>query len=71
MSFNSDAFTALAADDIRLATLNRPLDVQAIRAAIHELCNRGFGDHEIAGATALSVEYVRRVIGERKEQHDQ
>jgi hypothetical protein len=54
-------------DYAELITLNRPKDAQAIRAAIHELRNRGFGDHEIAAATALSVEYVRRVLGERNE----
>jgi hypothetical protein len=48
------------------AILNRPQDAQAIRATLHELRGRGFGDYEIASATALSVEYVRRVLGERQ-----
>jgi hypothetical protein len=35
-----------------------------MRAAIHELRSRGLGDYDIATATGLSVEYVRRVLGE-------
>ena len=50
-----------------LTTLNRPHDAEAIRAAVHELRNRGFGDHGIAQATQLRVEYVRRVLGERRD----
>jgi hypothetical protein len=58
-------------DFTALATLNRPLDAQAMRAAIHELRHRGMSDYGIAAATQLDVAYVRRVLGERKEQHDQ
>jgi hypothetical protein len=45
---------------------HRPEDAQTMRAAIHELRSRGLGDYDIAAATGLSVEYVRRVLGEPK-----
>jgi hypothetical protein len=51
-----------------LATLPLPLDAQAMRVAVHELRNRGMSDYAIAGATGLSVEYVRRTLGERADQ---
>ena len=43
---------------------HRPQDAQTMRIAIHELRARGFGDYDISAATGLSVEYVRRVLGE-------
>jgi hypothetical protein len=49
---------------IDLATLHRPQDAEAMLVAIHELRTRGFSDYEIAAATRLSVEYVRRTLGE-------
>jgi hypothetical protein len=48
-------------DHIELAALHRPHDAETIRAAIHELRNRGFGDYQIAETTQLSVDYVRRL----------
>jgi hypothetical protein len=48
-------------------TINRPTDAETMRAAIHELRNRGMRDHEIADATALSVQYVRTVLAERQQ----
>jgi hypothetical protein len=34
-------------------------------AAIRKLAASGVGDHEIAAATMLSVEQIRKIIGER------
>lgn len=45
---------------------HRPQDAATMRAAVHELRSRGYSDHTIAAATGLSVEYVRRVLGEPK-----
>ena len=52
-------------DYAALARLNRPRDIASIRAAIHELANRGLGDYEIASACELAVEQVRRILGAR------
>jgi hypothetical protein len=52
-------------DTAALANQHQPKDVDAMRMAVHELRNRGFGDHCIADVTSLSVEYVRRTLGER------
>jgi AraC-like DNA-binding protein len=46
------------------ATQHRPQGAQAVRDAIHELRSRGLGDYEVASATGLSVEYVRRILAE-------
>jgi hypothetical protein len=35
------------------------------REAIHRLSRSGMSDHTIASATALSVEMVRKILGER------
>lgn len=35
-----------------------------IRAAVHELAARGMSDYDIAHATDLAVELVRRMLGE-------
>jgi hypothetical protein len=61
---------ALTGRDVTLDphSKHRPQDPQAMRAAIHELRSRGLGDHEIAGATAPSVEYVCRVLSEHQSQ---
>jgi hypothetical protein len=48
----------------RRSTQHRRQDPQAVRAAIVELRSRGLGDYDIAAATGVSVEYVRRVLGE-------
>jgi hypothetical protein len=50
------------------ATNHKPQDAETMRAAIHELRARGFGDHEIAGATQLSVDYVRRILSREAQQ---
>ena len=55
-------------DRAQRATQHRPRDAQAILAAIHELRSQGLGNNEIAGATGLSVEYVRRVLSEHQSQ---
>jgi 2-iminoacetate synthase ThiH len=34
--------------------------------AIHKLARSGMGDYSIAAATRLSVEMVRKILGERK-----
>ena len=43
------------------------LDRSEQRAAIVRLSAEGFSDYGIAAATRLSVEFVRHVIGERRE----
>jgi hypothetical protein len=48
-----------------LRNLHRPKNQDELRVACHELRSRGFGDHGIASATGLSVEAVRRLLGER------
>jgi hypothetical protein len=53
------------ADYLQAARLNRPKSREDIRAAVHELGGRGFGDYEIARACELHVEQVRRILGER------
>jgi hypothetical protein len=57
-------------DDTTLANLHRPQDGATIRAAINELRNRGYSDHQIAASTALHVDYVRRVLGKRMADDD-
>jgi hypothetical protein len=37
------------------------------RAAIYDLCDRGYSDHTVAHATRLSLEQVRQVLGDRLE----
>jgi hypothetical protein len=62
------ALAALTDRDVTLArhaTRHRPKDPEALRAAIHELRSRGLGDYDIAAATGMSVEIVRRTLGER------
>ena len=48
----------------------RPQDVSTMRAAIHELCDRGFSDHQIAQTTRLDVQYIRRILGQRPTAND-
>ena len=55
-------------DHARRATLNRPRDAQAILAAIHELRSRALSDYAIATAIGASVEFIRRVLSERRQQ---
>jgi len=45
------------------ANRHRPQDAATIRAAIHELAARGYGDYQIAQTTQLSVDYIRRTLG--------
>lgn len=40
-----------------------PKTHDAMRAAVHEMAARGMSEHAIAGATKLSVEQVRRMLG--------
>jgi DNA-binding NarL/FixJ family response regulator len=52
-----------------LATLagrekHRPQTREEMRAAVHELASRGYTNHSIAHATGLSVEAVRKMLGE-------
>ncbi len=47
-----------------LARLHAPRTSDELRAACHELRGRGYSDHGIAAATGLSVEAVRRLLGE-------
>lgn len=42
------------------------LDHEEQVAAIQRLARSGMGDYTIAAATGLSVEAIRRIIGERK-----
>lgn len=42
------------------------LDQDAQCAAIQRLANSGMSDHTIAAATQLSVEMIRKIVGERK-----
>jgi len=57
-------------DYAKLARLNRPKTRDEMRAAVHELANRGMSDHTIAAVTQLSVEMVRRMLGERTGEPD-
>jgi hypothetical protein len=41
------------------------LDREAQAAAIRRLVAVGYGEHTVAHATGLSVEQIRRVMGER------
>lgn len=43
----------------------RPATHAEMRVAVHEMAARGMSDHTIAAATQLSVESVRRMLGER------
>jgi hypothetical protein len=43
-------------------TLHRPRTAAEMRAAIAEMAARGMGAYEIAGASGLSVEEVRRLV---------
>ena len=43
---------------------HRPRTQEEMRAAVVELRSRGYSDHGIAAATQLSVEAVRRLLGE-------
>lgn len=43
----------------------RPQTRDEMRIAVHELASRGWTDYGIAQATELSVEQVRRLLGER------
>ncbi len=47
-----------------LARLHAPRTSEEIRSAIHEMRARGMGDHEIAQASGVAVEMVRRVLAE-------
>ncbi len=47
------------------ATAHAPRTIDETRAAVRELNARGLGDYDIARATGLSVEGVRRLLGER------
>lgn len=44
---------------------HRPQSREEMRIAVHELRQRGMTDYGIAAATQLSVEQVRRMLGER------
>lgn len=46
-----------------LARLHAPKTSDELRVACHELRTRGYSDHDIAAATRLSVEAVRRLLG--------
>jgi len=50
----------------RLAAANRLLTHEELKVAICELAARGLGDHEIAQACEISVDDVRRALGERQ-----
>jgi hypothetical protein len=56
---NLAALAALAGAD-----RHRPQTLEEMRAAVHELHQRGMSDHTIAQATGLAVEQVRRLLGE-------
>ena len=43
---------------------HRPQTREEMRAAARELRDRGYSDHAIAAATSLSVEQIRRMLGE-------
>ena len=43
---------------------HRPQSREALRAAVHEMRQRGMDDHTIARATELSIEQVRAMLGE-------
>lgn len=44
---------------------HRPQTQDEMRAAVCEMAARGMTDHTIAQASGLSVEMVRRMLGER------
>lgn len=44
---------------------HRPQTREEMRAAVHGMASGGMTDHTIARATGLSVEQVRRLLGER------
>ena len=54
---------AEAPDLTTLARLHAPKTTDELRVACVELHSRGFSDHDIAAATRLSVEAVRRLLG--------
>jgi len=43
---------------------HRPQTHDEMRASARELRDRGYSDHAIAAATGLSVEQIRRMLGE-------
>jgi len=47
-----------------LAKLHAPKTAEELRVACRELRGRGYSDHGIAAVTALTVEAVRRLLGE-------
>lgn len=48
------------------ARVHAPSTTEELRAACHDLHARGFSDHDIATATRLSTEAVRRLLGQRR-----
>ncbi len=60
---SDDSLRALYGRDAG-AREHAPQTHDEFRIACHELRSRGFSDHSIASATGLSVEYVRRLLGE-------
>lgn len=46
---------------------HRPHTREEMRVAVQEMAARGMTDHTIAAATKLSVEVVRRMLGERRQ----
>jgi len=63
-SLDLASLIALYGDDTG-ARRHAPRTREEIRAAVHEMRSRGLGDHEIAQATGLAVEQIRRVLGEQ------
>lgn len=55
-----EALTALTGRD-----RHRPQTHDEMRVAVREMAARGMSNHTIAAATRLSVEQVRRLLGER------
>lgn len=54
-----EALTALTGRD-----QHRPQSRDEMRVAVHEMASRGMTDHTIAAAKCLSVEQVRRLLGQ-------
>jgi hypothetical protein len=46
---------------------HRPATREEMQIAAHEMAARGMTDYAIAAATGLSVEQVRRMLGETRE----
>lgn len=61
------ALSALSDPDDRMAHF-RLLSRNQQAAAIHRLAATGMTDHGIASATRLSVEMVRRILGEHRQE---